>query len=80
VRFHLCLLLLVRLGGYIVNLSDFYSYRLIGKLFFSIFRSSASGTKQWTFPLPPCDVLCGGKSKSREYPRQGCSFTYQLKY
>jgi hypothetical protein len=29
---HLCLLLLVRLGGYIVNLSDFYSYRLIGKL------------------------------------------------
>ena len=28
----LCLLLLVRLGGYIVNLSDFYSYRLIGKL------------------------------------------------
>ncbi len=26
------LLLLVRLGGYIVNLSDFYSYRLIGKL------------------------------------------------
>ena len=30
--YHLCLLLLVRLGGYVVNLSDFYSYRLIGKL------------------------------------------------
>ena len=30
--YHLWLLLLVRLGGYIVNLSDFYSYRLIGKL------------------------------------------------
>ena len=30
--YHLCLLLLVRLGGYIVNLSDFYSYRIIGKL------------------------------------------------
>jgi hypothetical protein len=29
---HLSLLLLVRLGGYIANLSDFYSYRLIGKL------------------------------------------------
>jgi hypothetical protein len=29
---HLYLSLLVRLGGYIVNLSDFYSYRLIGKL------------------------------------------------
>jgi hypothetical protein len=27
-----CLLLLVRLGGYIVNLFDFYSYNLIGKL------------------------------------------------
>jgi len=31
-NYDLCLLLLVRLGGYIVNLSDFYSYRLIGKL------------------------------------------------
>jgi hypothetical protein len=30
--YHLCLLLLVRLGGYIVNLSDFYSYTIIGKL------------------------------------------------
>jgi hypothetical protein len=28
----LCLLLLVRLGGYIVNSLDCYSYRLIGKL------------------------------------------------
>ena len=26
----LCLLLLVRLGGYIVNLCDFYFYKLIG--------------------------------------------------
>jgi hypothetical protein len=32
VWYHLCLLLLVRQAGYIVNLSDFYSYRLIGKL------------------------------------------------
>ena len=31
VRYHLCLLLKVPVGGYIVNLSDFYSYRLIGK-------------------------------------------------
>jgi hypothetical protein len=29
---HSCLLFLVRLGGYITTLSDFYSYRLIGKL------------------------------------------------
>jgi hypothetical protein len=32
VWYHLCLLLLVRQADYIVNLSDFYSYRLIGKL------------------------------------------------
>jgi hypothetical protein len=32
VWYHLCLLFLVRLGGYIVHLSDFYSYRIIGKL------------------------------------------------
>jgi hypothetical protein len=30
--YHICILFLVRLGGYIVNFSDFYSYRLIGKL------------------------------------------------
>jgi hypothetical protein len=30
--YQLCLLLIVRLGGYIVNLSDFYSYRFIGQL------------------------------------------------
>ncbi len=30
--YHLYLLLVVRLGGYIVNFPDFYSYRLIGKL------------------------------------------------
>ncbi len=32
IRYHLCLLLLVRVGGYMMNLSDFYAYRLIGKL------------------------------------------------
>jgi hypothetical protein len=31
VWYHLCLLLLVRQAGYIVNLLDFYSYRIIGK-------------------------------------------------
>jgi hypothetical protein len=29
---HLCLIFLVRLGGYIVNVSGFYSNSLIGKL------------------------------------------------
>jgi hypothetical protein len=32
VWYHLCLLLIVRQTGYIVNLSDFYSYSLIEKL------------------------------------------------
>jgi hypothetical protein len=32
VRYHLCLLLVVRVAGYIANLLDFYSYRIIGKL------------------------------------------------
>jgi hypothetical protein len=32
VRYHLYLPLLVRPAGYIVNLSDFYSFRIIGKL------------------------------------------------
>ncbi len=32
VRYHLCLLLLVRQADYIVNLSDFYFYRIIEKL------------------------------------------------
>jgi hypothetical protein len=32
VRYHLCLLLLVHQADYMVNLSDFYSYSLIGKL------------------------------------------------
>jgi hypothetical protein len=38
VQYHLSLSSLVRLGGYIVNLYVFYSYRLIGKLtvFFSV--------------------------------------------
>jgi hypothetical protein len=31
-------------------------------------------------PLPQRGVLCSVKSESRQHPRQGCSFTYQLKY
>jgi hypothetical protein len=80
-RYHLCLLLLVRLGGYIVNLLDFYSYRLIGKLTVSLKLQEFTGVnQQWTFPLPPLDVLFVVEGKSRQYPRQGCRFTYQLKY
>jgi hypothetical protein len=43
VRYHLCLLLLVRVGGYIVNLLDFYSYRLIGKLTAFLFAHQVKG-------------------------------------
>jgi hypothetical protein len=55
--YQLWLLLLVRLGGYKVNLSDFYSYRLIGKLtaffqLFSSFRSSTCTNQPWSVPLP----------------------------
>ncbi len=32
VRYHSYLLFVVRVGGYIVNLLDFHSYRVIGKL------------------------------------------------
>jgi hypothetical protein len=47
----LCLLLLVRLGGYIVNSLDCYSYRLIGKLtvFFQFQESTFIPLSQ---PLP----------------------------
>jgi hypothetical protein len=46
VRYHLCLLFLVRVGGYIVNLLDFYSYRLIGKLTVSFKLQEFSLRKQ----------------------------------
>jgi hypothetical protein len=77
----LCLILLVRLGGYIVNSLDYYSDRLIGKLTaflqlqeFSLrnepVTSSTSAARRSWHP----------ESKSRQYPRQGCSFTYYTQY
>jgi hypothetical protein len=32
-----------------------------------------------SLPLPPRGVLCAAQSKSQQHPRQGYSFTYQLK-
>ncbi len=53
VWYHLCPLWLVRQAGYIVNLSDFYSYMLIGKLtaFFATsgVQSSPSTSTQFHF-------------------------------
>ncbi len=58
VRYHLYILLVVHLTGYIVNLSDFYSYRLIGKLTtFFRFRSFVSAIRSWILPLPPNGFL-----------------------
>jgi hypothetical protein len=47
----LYLLLLVRLGGYIVNLCVFYSYKLIGKLTVSSFPASGVQLAQSTSGL-----------------------------
>ncbi len=55
-------------------------------LAFSIHNKQPEPLNTWNnphtedFPLPPRGVLCSGKRKSRNHPRQGCSFTYQLKY
>jgi hypothetical protein len=35
---------------------------------------------QWTLPLPPYGVLLTSQIQSGQHPRQGCNFTYQLKY
>jgi hypothetical protein len=48
-------LFLVRLGDYIVNSCDFYSYRII--------RSSAFVTFQWVLPLLPRGLLLPAKSR-----------------
>jgi hypothetical protein len=53
----LCLLLLVRLGGYIVNLCAFYFYKLIGKLTAFLQLQEFSFHNRWTVPLPPRGVL-----------------------
>ena len=66
VRYHLCLLLRVRVGGYIVNLLDFYSYRLIGKLtaFFAVSGvQSAQSTSGGFFHFRRAPFLSGLKSK-----------------
>jgi hypothetical protein len=57
-RYPSSLLLLVRLGGYIANLFDFYSYRLIGKLtvFFQLQEFSLCNlivVSSEILPLPP---------------------------
>ena len=62
----LYLLLIVRLGGYIVNLCVFCSYRLIGKLtVFCSLKSSACAIQQWTLSLPPRRASFSSQFKSK---------------
>jgi hypothetical protein len=73
------LLLLVRPGGYIVNLSVFYSYKLIGKLtaFLQLQEFSLRNITV-PVPLPPRGVLLTDQIQSRTDPCQGCSLRITL--
>ncbi len=53
-----CLLLLVRLGGYIVNSLDCYSYRLIGKL--TVFLQ----LQEFSLRNPPLDFSTSAARRS----------------
>jgi hypothetical protein len=74
----LCRLLLVRMDVYIMTLSDFYSYRIIGKLtvFFS-FRSSVSEIKlgSYVLSLSPRDCPESAQVKMWTATRKDCCFT-----
>ena len=70
-------LLLVRMVGCKVNLSGFYSYRLIGKLTaFMQLRSSVSAIKLGVIvlPLSPRGFLLFAEIEVWQHPRQGVSF------
>ena len=56
-QYLLYLRLLVRLGGYISNLSDFYSYRLIGKLTVFLHLREFSLRNTTSVPLPSSGIL-----------------------
>jgi hypothetical protein len=55
----LCMLLLVRLGGYIVNSLDSYSYRLIGKL------TAFLQLQEFSLRNPPVDYSTSDARRSR---------------
>jgi hypothetical protein len=76
----LCLLLLVRLGGCIVNLFAFYFYKLIGKLNAFLQLQEVSLRNQWPVPLPPRGVLLTTQVECGQHPRQGYSTTDCLEY
>ncbi len=84
VRYHLCLLLLVRLGGYIVNLEICQTFILTGSSgnwpLFCSFRSSACATWSCPVPLPPSRFSSTAQNQGWPDSRYSSSFTYQLKY
>jgi hypothetical protein len=67
--YYLCLLLLVRLGGYILNLSEFYSYRLIGKLTSFLQLQEFSLNNQTVDFFTSTGVLRGPQIKNRKPTR-----------
>jgi hypothetical protein len=66
--FPLCLLLLVRLGGYIVILCVFYIYKFIGKLT-AFLQLQEFSLRNVTVTLPPCVVLLGAQIQDWEHSR-----------
>jgi hypothetical protein len=68
---HLCLLLLVCLGGYIVNLCDFYSYRLIGKL------TAFLQLQEFILRILPVDSFTSAARRSPRSLNQGSATSLQ---
>jgi hypothetical protein len=62
VRYHSCLLLAVRVGGYILNLLDFYSYRFIGKLTVFLQFQEFSFRRHTQVASSPSDVRFSSRS------------------
>jgi hypothetical protein len=68
-----------RLHSEFVRLLFFQDHRETDRFFFS-FRSSASATWSWPVPPPPRGFCFSAQKQGWPGSRQGCSFTYQLKY
>ncbi len=86
VWYHLCLILLVRVGGYIVNLCDFYFYKLIGKLTAFFPASGVQLPESTTGQYHYRRVTFSSQVRSKvgnildSSPPEDCGFTDQLKY
>jgi hypothetical protein len=72
VRYHLYLLFLVRQAGYIVNLSDFYSYSLIEKL--TAFLELQEFTLHKQTPVDSCSTSAARRSHNTSREKLVCLF------